>query len=208
MRSRIVVAIPVMVIGWLGACSRPASENSPSSPDSQTQGARDIRLAAPAGSDTAVVSALEAGQASKVTRTHQAGRTAEARPTLQPRNGATDGEALEARISQAAALVSEPVPTLSNPQIALEDGSEIPAPVPMAATASEPDRPPINYRPPVLPREPTIIIRGGMGGRDPCELHGRGWQGPGWQGPGMAINRRAPSFGGGSSGGFGRGGIR
>lgn len=192
MRTRTLFAIPVIVTGWLAACSKPASENGQNPPTSQTQGARDIQLAVPAASEVSLVSALEAGRSLKGTQTHQVVR------------------ARETAVAQTTALVAEPVPTLSEASISPPDIPQVSAPMPMPmAPAPVLDRPSVSdgsgYLPPTLPRDPTIIIRGGRGGLDPCDLHRLGGHGPG-----MAINRRAPSFGGGPGGmsSFPRSGIR
>jgi len=211
---RVLMVAALTTGAWVGACSRPTSQNDQSTSNA---GARQIELVNPPASGV-LVSDLEARRAptparSRTTerRTTQAVAAGQADATpshdhammaataVVPGVGRTTSSVIEAPMALAAAPLPMPAPASATPTMLVADafgaGSG-----PSAGNDSESWPGPVS-------RGPTIIIRGGMGSPvDDCKIHGQG------RGPGLAINRITPSFGsevrGNSGGRFPRGGIR
>jgi hypothetical protein len=200
---------------WVGACSRPTSQNDQST---STAGTRQIELVNPPSSEVRLASDLEARRAPTPVRSRTtdplttqavAAGQADATPkndhammaaaAVVPEVGRTTSSMIDAPLTLAAAPLPVPAPLSATPTMLVGDafgaGSG-----PSAGNDADPWPGPVT-------RGPTIIIRGGMGSPvDDCKIHGQGGRGPG-----LAINRITPSFGGGevrgnSGGRFPRGG--
>jgi len=186
----ILFAASVVTVGWLAACSKPASQAS------ETADARQIRLAEPPPADSAVVSSLEAHQPLK--------------PVLVQRGAVA---ALPVRVSARTRALELPAAPPHMMRMTTSAVAEVPAAADLSAApeakaigfggqighglgafqvpASEPENLSGGAS-----RGGMILIRGGMGGvDDKCDLRG-GHRG------GIAINRMTPF------GGSPRGGIR
>lgn len=194
MRQSILIATVVVITGGLSACSGGSAPDPVAHPD-----AREIRLVAPPGAETPLVSDLEAGRPLDPARSRPVERSSAALPPAAP---VAEEEAIEpVQVSVAmdgadSALVEAPSTLVT----------ESPA---VAAPAEEPPRriieapwPPAplgGYGPPLGLGDggssdggsPRIIIRGGRGGvHDDCHLGRR----PVFGRPGVAINRRTPQL--------------
>ena len=196
MQGRIL--IPALTASLLAvACSKPAStDQNDESPERRT---REIQLVETPGSDARVVSDLEAGRDS---RALLAGPIARKRPASRAMN------------HQAEIMAAEPAPptqvTMSVVSVteAPSELAQVPLPAPAGAVAE--GRGPGGVRGggdyPSFgggSREPTIIIRGGMGSpHDDCKIHGTGARG------GIAVNSIAPPMRGQSIGRFMPGNVR
>lgn len=202
MRERILIAAAIVTSGWLGACSKPTTEQeTPASSES----ARQIQLAEPARTDGAVVSDLEAGRVTepvlvvskRATTTARAARRAAPAPVQ-----ALVPETHVHTMSTTMTPVPEPVLRLASAPAAPAFG------VARAADGSGQAAPESTALPGMLPgittRGTGIIIRGGMGRiDDDCDEHNlRGRTG------GTAVNRLTPPIGGGNVRTSFRGGIR
>lgn len=215
MHPRVLMVAALTTGAWVGACSRPTSQNDQSTSAAST---REIELVNPTASEIRLASDLEARRAPTPVRSRTTDRRttqavaagqADATPThdhammaavaVVPEVGRTTSSMIEAPLTLAAAPLPAPVSTTPTMLVgdAFGAGSG-----PSAGNDSDPWPGPVT-------RGPTIIIRGGMGSPvDDCKIHGQGGRGPG-----LAINRITPSFGGGevrgnSGGRFPRGGIR
>lgn len=213
MHPRVLMVAALTTGAWVGACSRPTSQNDQSTSNA---GTRQIELVNPPASGV-LVSDLEARRAPTPARSRTTDRRttqavaagqADATPShdhammaataVVPGVGRTTSSLIEAPMALAAAPL--PAPASTTPTMLVSDafgaGSG-----PSAGNDSDPGPGPVS-------RGPTIIIRGGMGSPvDDCKIHGQG------RGPGLAINRITPPFGGGevrgnTGGRFPRGGIR
>jgi hypothetical protein len=210
---RVLMVAALTTGAWVGACSRPTSQNDQSTSNA---GTRQIELVNPPASgvlasdletrraptparsrttDRPVTQAISSGQAD-ATPTHDHAMMAAA--VVVPEVGRTTSSVIDAPLTLAAAPL--PAPHSTAPTMLVGDafgaGSG-----PSAGNDSESWPGPVS-------RGPTILIRGGMGSPvDDCKIHGQGGRGPG-----LAINRITPSFGsevrGNSGGRFPRGGIR
>jgi len=132
-----------------------------------------------------VVSDLEAGRNTRMPR---------ARPVARKISAASE-------IHQPAQITeAEPAPRMSTSVLAVAETAselaEVPFPAPATAVAEGPGAGDGDHQ--VFAggsREPTVIIRGGLGSpRDDCKIHGRGARG------GIAINSIAPPMRGQSIG--------
>jgi hypothetical protein len=183
-RVRILIAAAVVTGGWLAACSKPAPEVSGS--------ARQIRLAEPPASDSAIVSNLEANKAVKATLVRRS-----APPSAEPVERAP-GAAAPVEVGAASDVAATPVPEMRMTtslvaKAPLLEGMRPMPVIPLIGSGHDErmgrgrDEPGFQSD---RSRGPMILIRGGMGGvDDKCDLRG-GHRG------GIAINRSAPSFGG------------
>ena len=174
--ARVLLLGGAVVAGWLAARSKPE-------PDTPEAG-REIRLPPSTTASQPLVSNLEAGKrdlpAAAVQPKASKARSPEPRP--EPRSPSLD---------QAIAVAPQVVPA-SHASMSVTGAMEtmpmareqLPATVETSEHAASSRDP---YREPLVPwREPTILIRGGMGGvDDKCDLHRR-------RGAGDAINRLAP----------------
>jgi hypothetical protein len=192
---------------WAGACSSPTPEPEQAGVGPDT---RKIELVTAPAAAAPHASDLEAGRASTPVPTP----VVEQRLARAPRQVSADARVSHDHIvAPAAVMVGSTSSTMLDASTTL---ATAPMPIrmlePVAAAAvggpSAADEP-VHHHPEAGPgRGPTIIIRGGMGSiHDDCKIH------PGGRGPGLAINRMAPSFGGGeirgsNPGRFPRGGIR
>ncbi len=204
MRARILIAAAVVTGGWLAACSKPSSQNGQNA--DPKSGTRDILLAEAPRSEGAVVSDLEARNAPKSAPVRGVARKSVVRAAA-PAEAGHDHAAMA-----APALIQEMSRTVTAT-------TDIPLRLAMATAPAAPifgAARPLNgdaggtgetrALPEFGGRGPVIILRGGRGGiDDDCDLHG-----PRARRPGVAINRSAPSLGGGGYGrtGMSRGGIR
>jgi len=196
---------------WVGACSRPASQDD----QSTSAATRQIELANPTPSDVGLASDLETRRAPTPARNRTADRrtlqtvaTGQAEPTpahdhammaavaAVPEVGRTT--TIDAPVTLAATPLPGSAHLSSTPAMLVAESFEA-----VSGPSAGND---VDLSPGPISRAPTIIIRGGMGSPvDDCKIH----QG---RGPGLAINRITPSFGsevrGNSGGRFPRGGIR
>jgi hypothetical protein len=209
-RVRIPIAAAFMTVGWLAACSKPASQGGHDA--HPNTGARDILLAEAPSTEGAVVSDLEARNAPRSAPARGVARKNVDRQALLGREAAPAA----AGPDHAAMAAPAPVQEMSRTATATTD---IPLRLAMATAPAAPifgEARPLNgdvggagdtrALPEFAGRGPVIILRGGRGGiDDDCDLHG-----PRARRPGVAINRTAPSLGGGGIGRTGmlRGGIR
>lgn len=217
-RALMVTALTAGV--WVAACSRPTSQNDQNLATSSKASARQIELVEAPGGAEALASDLEARRAprpahsravNRLTATVGAGEP-DARPThdhaiaaaaaVTPEVGRTSSSMADTPLALATAPL--PAPVSATPTLLVGHGFEAGGSGsggPSAGIDPDPQPGPIS-------RNPTIIIRGGMGSpHDDCKIHGQGG------GPGLAINRIAPAFAGGevrgnTGGRFPRGGIR
>lgn len=187
MRKRILIAALVATGIWAAARFKPTSDV-----DAAGTG-RKILLVEAAGAGAPVVSALEAGLATKLTLARPV-VTAGRRAVVS--SGTAGQSHAEVMHDHAAMAMAEPAPamhmsTTSAAVLTPQSGSAA-LPVVQAsgiALVFGSDQP--EHRPAGPGFEPAIIIRGGMGGaRDDCDLHRRRGGGVG-----IAINRSVPSFG-------------
>ncbi len=204
MRARIPIAVAFITVGCLAACSKPASQSGQNA--HPNTGARDILLAEAPRTEGAVVSDLEARNAPRSAPVRGVARKSVVRAAA-PAEAGHDHAAMA-----APALVQEMSRTVTAT-------TDIPLRLAMATAPAAPifgAARPLNGDaggagdtrafPEFGGRGPAIILRGGRGGiDDDCDLHG-----PRARRPGVAINRTAPSLGGGGIGRTGmlRGGIR
>ncbi len=188
MRTKTIVAAAFITAGWLAACSRPADRTA-------TQTDRHILLPEGPAPQGGVVSDLEARRAPKPRQTAASARKAMLAQVLAP-------------AGRKRAVLVEVAPAHEMNMSTVPAAAIAPAPEPVSQAL------PTGWHgyggsslPPITSeggsRGPVIILRGGLGGPDDhCDLrntlHGHGG--------GAAVNRLAPSFGGGSRGP--RGGIR
>lgn len=200
MRARIPIAVAFITVGCLAACSKPASQSGQNAHPSTS--ARDILLAEAPRTEGAVVSDLEARNAPRSAPVRGVARKSVVRAAAPA----------EAGHDHAAMAAPAPVQEMSRTVTATTD---IPLRLAMARAPAAPifgaARPldgagDTRALPEFGGRGPVIILRGGRGGiDDDCDLHG-----PRARRPGVAINRTAPSLGGGGTvrTGMLRGGIR
>lgn len=197
MRVRILIVAAIVTSGGLGACSKPADRSA------GPGAGRQIQLAEPPSSDSAVVSSIEARQPLK--------------PSLVRRGSAAPGS----RVSQAPSMTIAPIAggaadfVPAAPRVMSTTSSPAAEVTPAPALSPAPEAPEVGFGGSIghglgsfqLPanepqslsggRGPMILIRGGMGAvDDKCDLRG-GHRG------GIAINRSSPGLGG-----LPRGGIR
>ncbi len=200
MRTRNFVATALITGGWLAACSRPADHTS-SQPD------RHILLPEAPAPEGGVVSDLEARRAATPAQDRELARrnaAASARKSMLADAltpvGLTHAVVVEVAPAHEMNMSTVPAGSFAQPVDA--------APEPVAETPGTgwhgrggSDIPSVQSE--GGSRGPVIILRGGRGGPDDdCDLRNRLHP----HGGGAAVNRLAPSFGGGS---FGRrGGIR
>lgn len=210
MRARIPIVAAFMTVGWLAACSKPASQSGQNA--HPNTGARDLLLAEAPRTEGAVVSDLEARNAPRSTPVRGVARKPVAVQARMVRATAL----AEAGHDHAAMAAPAPVQEMSRTATATTD---IPLRLAMATAPAAPifgEARPLDGEaggagdtralPEFGGRGPVIILRGGRGGiDDDCDLHG-----PRARRPGVAINRSAPALGGGGMvrTGMLRGGIR
>ena len=216
MHPRVLMVAALTTGAWVGACSRPTSQNDQST---SAAGTRQIELVNPTSSDAGLASDLEARRAPTQLRNRTTDRSttqavaagqADATPSHDhammaavaavPEVGRTTSSTIDAPVTLAETPLPEQAPVSSTPTMLVGDSFGAVGGPSAAGNDSDPWPGPVS-------RGPTILIRGGMGSPvDDCKIHGQG------RGPGLAINRITPSFGsevrGNSGGRFPRGGIR
>ncbi len=184
MIARFPVSATLITLITAAACSKPDSTRD-ERPESTSARSRDIQLVDAAATEAKVVSDIESGRAPaiptlRVGKAVQRAAIREKAPidlTTPIRMAVVSERASE---TETVALVAAEMPAVGGaagrgPSPALED-----------ATAGA-SRGPSDWS-----REPTVIIRGGMGSpRDDCKIHGTGGLGGGG---GIAINSIAPPF--------------
>jgi len=177
--KRILIAALLTTGIWAAARFKPVSENG----DPNT--GRKILLVEGAGTGAPVVSALEAGLATKLTSIRPIALKVASRRAVS--TGTTGQHAAVALAEMAPAMHMSTTSTLLTPQSGSGTLPVVRASgIALVFGSDEPE-----HRPAGTGFEPAIIIRGGMGGaRDDCDLHRRRGGGVG-----IAINRSLPSFG-------------